>query len=61
MSRPTFDNTISMGNILQVITLLLALWGLGTKIEARLTMLETKIEPLWHDYTDRITNTRGVP
>lgn len=54
MARVRFEPTISVGTILSVITLLMALWGMTVRLEGRLSTMETKLEPMWLDYTGRL-------
>lgn len=44
------DPSISLGNVLAVITILLGLWGASARIESRLSSIETKIEPMWAEF-----------
>lgn len=53
MTRIKFDSTISLAHVLQVIVLLLALWGATVRLEGRLSALETKIDPVWKWFTAR--------
>jgi hypothetical protein len=58
MARPSFDSTISVGDVLQVLTILGAL-ALGfNSIRERLTVLEVRISPLWDEF---IATRRIVP
>jgi hypothetical protein len=59
VTKVRFDNTISLGTILSMITLLIALATLANRIDARITVIETEIAPLWHDYTSRIKSIQA--
>lgn len=50
-----FDLTITLGNILQTVIILLAIAAGYIKLRERLVTIETKIEPLWTEYTARAT------
>jgi len=61
-----FDKTVSVGDVLQILIILGAL-ALGftdirRDLEVRLTALETKVDPLWQEYTTRLrTVLTGAP
>lgn len=59
MPRIRYDATISLSTILQLIVMLLALWGATTRLESRLTALEVKLDPVWHWFTE--AGPRAVP
>lgn len=48
-----FDTTINVANVLSVIVILLALWGMSVRLESRLTALEVKIGPMWDNWNLR--------
>lgn len=50
MPRPRFDNSISTGTVLQLLTMLFALWGAASSIRERLVAIETRLDPLWQQY-----------
>lgn len=50
---PHFDNTITLGAILQLITVLLAMWAATVRLENRIAAIETKLDPLWADFVRR--------
>ncbi len=51
MPRVNFDFTVSIAHLLQVGAILAALWLGVERIERRITILETKLDPLWQQYT----------
>jgi hypothetical protein len=53
MARTTYENSVSLGNVLTILALLLGLLGSAADIKARITVLENKIDPLWSAFTNR--------
>lgn len=49
-----YEPTISLGNILTVVGMLLGLWAASNRviatIEGRITAIEVRMQPLWDDY-----------
>lgn len=48
----TFSLDIRLGDVLTLVILLGTVVGLYTKIRDRLTRIETRLQPLWNNYTD---------
>jgi hypothetical protein len=48
-----FDTSINVSAVLSAIAILIGLWGLSTRLEARLTALETRVDALWSQYNRR--------
>lgn len=53
MRRPTYDPSISLGNVLQIIVLLAAMAAGFGSLRERIAAVELKIEPIWNDYLYR--------
>jgi len=49
------DRTMTLGNIITLVTMLAGLWAATTRIENRLTQLEIKVDALWQDYVRQRT------
>ena len=51
-NKPKFrlDYTISIGNILTFIVLMFTMVSFFTKMEARLTAIEVKVDKMWFSY-----------
>jgi hypothetical protein len=47
------DLTITLGNVIQSAVLVTAVYAAYSKIRERLIRIETQLDPLWKDYTDR--------
>lgn len=49
-----YEPTISLGNILTIVGLVIGLWGASNRViasfEARMTKIEVRLDPLWADY-----------
>lgn len=61
-ARVRWDTTINVGTVLSLITTLLALWGASSRLEHRLTALETKTDLLWQVLGDKVrTVTAAIP
>lgn len=45
-----FDRSIGVGDLVTLITILLALWAAASRGEARLTRIEERLAPLWEQY-----------
>ncbi len=52
----TFDLSVTLGNILEIASLIVAVWGAYLKIRERLVRIETQLDPLWKEFERR----RGV-
>jgi hypothetical protein len=50
-----FDPTISLGNLLSLVAIVATLLRIATRLEARLTRLETLVAPLWKAYERALT------
>lgn len=53
-----FDLTITLGNVLQTVVILLAIIAGYVRLREQLVAIQTKIEPLWDEYTDRAAQNR---
>ena len=53
MRRVTFDASISLGNVLQLLVMLAALATGFASLRERLAQIEVKLAPLWHEYIER--------
>jgi len=53
MRRVTFDPSISLGAVLQLVVMLMALAAGFTSLRERLTAIEVQIAPLWREYIER--------
>lgn len=42
-----FDGTITLGNVLSLVTTIIAVLGIYTRLIERLARLETKVDALW--------------
>lgn len=47
-----YEASISLGNVLTIVVILVTLAGAVANLSARLSVLETKIMPLWDEYAD---------
>ncbi len=45
-----FDKSIGVGDLVTLLTILVALWAAASRGEARLTRIEERLEPLWEQY-----------
>ena len=52
-----FERRISTGDILQVIVILLALWGVSSRQSERMSAVETKVDAMWLAWT----SGRAIP
>ena len=53
MRRVTYDPSISLGNVIQILVLLAAMaTGFGS-LRERIAAVELMIRPLWSDFLDR--------
>lgn len=55
-----FDLTITLGNIVQLATILGALFVGYGKIRDRLVRIETQVEPLWGQFVERRRRTGTI-
>lgn len=58
-----YEASISLGNVLTLIVLLVSLAGAFVNLSARISVIETKIMPLWDGYTEQPRNfyQKGKP
>jgi hypothetical protein len=54
MAEWRFDRTVNFGHIITIIVLLLGMWQGFASVRERLLVIETKLQPIWDDYTGRI-------
>ena len=50
LGKIRFDPTITLGNIVGIVLLVLAIVGGCTRIEQRFTILETKVDAMWTNW-----------
>lgn len=53
-----FDGTVTLGNLLSALAMVLAVYGAYSRLRERLITIETRLDPLWAEFTDRRTTTR---
>lgn len=46
MTPPKFDSTVSLGHVLQIVIILLGIWGGVDRIERQLSAIETQLKPI---------------
>jgi hypothetical protein len=54
------DMAISLGNVIQIAVIVVGIFMAYTKLKERLVSIETQLEPLWNEYTDRRHGNRRV-
>jgi hypothetical protein len=47
------DMAISLGNVLQIAVMVAAIFVAYTKLRERLIAIETQLDPLWSEFTER--------
>lgn len=47
------DATISLGNVLTVVVILIGLFGATADLRERITAIEVKIDPLWIEFSGK--------
>lgn len=53
-----WDGTVTAGNVLTVITMVAAVFLAYTRLREQLVSIETKLGPLWSEFTERRTVAR---
>ena len=53
---PTILPTITTGELLQVVSFLIAVFAAYNRISMKLAQIETKLDPLWKQYTGQFNH-----
>jgi len=54
------DMVITFGNVLEIAAILIGTLAAYAKLKERLVSIETRLEPLWDEFTDRRHGPRRV-